>query len=243
MRWVLPALGLAAFLAPGPADDTDQARAAVDRAIAAIGGEQKLQGLTAGTWKTSGVFQGKQSRAEFRGELPGRFRIDSTRIVDGKPVVFSRILDGDKGWVVEGEAVREMTPAEVEGVKTTFYHKQMATTLLPLKDKGCELKLVGPADVNGKPTTAVRAARKGFPDVTLHFDSATGLLVKTELTDKNPMTGKDRKVELEFGEYKEFDGVRMATRTKTYHDGKLFLEAEITEFKGAKSLPPGTFKP
>lgn len=57
------------------------------------------------------------------------------------------------------------------------------------------------------------------------------------------MTGKDRKVELEFSGYKEFGGIRLATRTRTYHDGKLFLEAEITEFKAADAHPPGTFEP
>lgn len=238
---ILLALGL--FLPTGAARADDPARDAVDRAIAAVGGEEKLRALKGGVWKTSGVFQGKPSRAEFRGELPGKFRIDSTRVVDRSPVRHSRIVDGDKGWVVEGGAVREMTRAEVEGVRTTFYHKQLATTLLPLKDKETTLTPGGPADVNGKPAVAVVAARKGFPDVTLYFDPATGLLVKTATTDKAAATGKARRVELEFSDYKEFDGIRLATRTKTYHDGQLFLEAEITEFKATTAHPPGTFKP
>ena len=42
-------------------------------------------------------------------------------------------------------------------------------------------------------------------------------------------------------DYKEFDGVKMASRTKTYHDGQLFLDTELVEFRRADSLPGKTF--
>src|SRR5438046_6007532 len=56
--------GLFAIVGVAKSDEPDQAKAVVDRAIAAIGGEEKLRDLKGGVWKTSGVFQGKQSRAE-----------------------------------------------------------------------------------------------------------------------------------------------------------------------------------
>lgn len=239
MRYGLLAVMLVAVAGPARADD--EAAAAVDRAIQAIGGATKLAALKGGTWKTSGTVRGKPSRAEFHGELPGKFRIDSTRPVDGKPVRFSRVINGDKGWVVEGDKSRPMTAEELAGVRSSFYHKQLATTLLPLKDKGCKLATVGPAEVNGKPALAVKASRPGFPDVTIYFDQESGLPAKTEMSDTNRVTGQGRKVELVFSDYKEFDGLRMAGRTKTYHDGKLFLDTELTEFRRAESLPPGTF--
>jgi hypothetical protein len=227
--------------AAGAARADDEATAAVDRAIQAVGGAKKLAALKGGTWKTSGTARGKPSRAEFHGELPGKFRIDSTRQVDGKPVRFSRIINGDKGWVVEGDTTRPMTAAEMAGVRSSFYHKQLATTLLPLKDKACKLATVGPAEVNGKPALAVKASRPGFPDVTIYFDQESGLPAKTEMSDTNRAAGQGRKVELVFSDYKEFDGLKMAGRTKTYHDGKLFLDTELTEFHRAESLPTGLF--
>lgn len=173
----------AAALFTGPAARADEkAAAAVDRAIRLIGGEEKLADLKAGIWKTSGQVQGKPSRAEFHGELPGKFRIDSTRVVDGKPVRFSRVVNGEEGWVVLGDKAVPMTPAEVEAVRVSFYHKQAVTTLLPLKHPDCKLTAAA-ATVNGKPATMVRAARKGYPELTLYFDAATGLPVKSEMTD------------------------------------------------------------
>jgi hypothetical protein len=49
----------------------DTPKAVVERAIAAIGGPEKVGDLKAGTWKTSGTFQGRPSHGEFHGELPG----------------------------------------------------------------------------------------------------------------------------------------------------------------------------
>jgi hypothetical protein len=96
--------------------------------------------------------------------------------------------------------------------------------------------------VNGRPATAIRASRAGFPDVTLYFDQETGLLAKSEMTGTDTAGGPGRKVELLLSDYKTFDGVKMAARTKTYHDGKLFLDTELVEFHKAASLPGKTFE-
>jgi hypothetical protein len=227
----------------GAADDAAEARKVVDRAVEAAGGAKKLAGLTGGVWKTVGMFQGRPSRADFRGLLPGKFRIDSTRMADGKKVVHSRIVDGEKGWVVEGSSVKAMTTEEIARVKQTFYHKQTATTLVPLTDKEVRLSLAGKAVQNGRPATRVKVVRPGQPDLLLTFDAETHLLVRSEMTAKGPRSGKSQKVELEFSGHKEFDGVKMPAHTKTYHDGQLFLESEIVEFRQVKSLPAKTFTP
>lgn len=230
---------LACALAQPPAD----ARGLVEKAAAAAGGRDRLAHLKAGVWATSGTVQGRPSRAEFRGELPDRFRIDSTRPVDGKPTRVSRVVAGDRGWVVEGDAKREMTPAELAGARASFYHKQAAATLLPLLDPAVTLTPVAPAVVNGQPAPGVRASRPGYPPITLHFDPATGLVARSEMAEPAGGGKPARRVELVFSDYREFDGVRMAGRTKTYHDGKLFLEAELTDFKGSAGLPAETFQP
>ena len=236
------ALGLLADLL-APAQDPGEARIVVDRAIDAVGGTQKLSGLTGGVWKTNGTVRGKASKAEFHGELPGKFRIDSTRVVDGPPVKMSRIVDGDKGWIVEGDKTTPMTPAEIAGVRSSFYHKQAATTLIPLTEKGVQLAVMAKLVLPGGPATQIRVTRAGYPDLLMTFDDKSGLLVKSEMTDKDPKANGDRKVEIEWNEYKEFDGVKMASRSKTYHDGKLFIDTEITDFKRASGLPGTTFAP
>jgi hypothetical protein len=230
------------FTAVGRADDPAQAVAVVDQAIAASCGAEKLAALNAGIWKTSGVFRGQQSRAEFQGELPDKFRIDSTRVVDGKTVNHSRIISGTKGWVVEDGKVTPMTEEELKSVRESYYHKQLATTLVPLKHKDCKLSFEGIRVLNERPASVVKATRTGYPDVTLYFDRDTGLLAKTEMAQRSA-SGKDVQVELFFSQFREFDGIKIATRTKALHDGKPFLETEITEFKAVKKLPEEVFRP
>lgn len=160
--------------------------------------------------------------------------------MDGKPTRYSRVVNGDKGWVIEGDKVRPMAAAEIAGVRESFYRKQIATTLIPLTDKACKLSAAGRA-VAGRPATAIRASQAGFPDVTLYFDQETGLPAKTEMTGRDPAGGRGRKVELVLSDYKEFDGVKMAARTKTCYDGRLFLDTELVEFRRADALPGKTF--
>jgi hypothetical protein len=225
------------------ADDQAQARAVVDRAIEAVGGADAIGDVKAGVWKTNGTFKGRPSKGSFHGELPGKFRIDSERAVGGETKIVSRIVDGDKGWTVEDGKATPMTAAEIAGVRNGFYHKQLATTLVPLTDAKTKLSVAGAGQVNDKPVVTVKASREGFPDVLLSFDTQTGLLAKSEMTAKNEAAGKDRKVEIFFAEYKDFGGFKMASRSKTLHDGEPFIETEITDFKAVKSLPPDTFKP
>jgi hypothetical protein len=213
----------------------------VNRAIDAIGGEKVVKELKAGTWKTNGTANGNPSQADFHGELPGKFRIDSQRTVDGKKVLFSRVVNGDKGWVILGDKVTPMTEAEIAAVRASYYHKQMASTLLPLKDPAMKLTMLGNVEINGTKTVGIQATREGYPDVLLYFDAKTTHLVKTEMNEENPVSKKARKVELFLSDYKEFDGMKMASKTKTYHDGKLFLDTELVEFHRAGQLPAKMF--
>lgn len=240
----LALLATVACVTAVPADESAEARAVVDRALAAVGGADALGGVRAGVWKTSGTFKGRPSRGSFRGELPGKFRIDSQRPAgNGGTVTVSRIVDGDKGWVVEGEKTTPMSAAQIADVRTSFYHKRLATTLVPLTDPACRLERVGEGQVQGNAVVVIKATHVGYPDVLLSFDRQTGLLAKSEMVARNEATGADRKVEIFFRDYKDFGGFKMASRSKTLHDGEPFVDTEITDFKSVPSLPPETFRP
>ncbi|QVL34620.1 hypothetical protein KIH39_12135 [Telmatocola sphagniphila] len=226
------------------AQGEEEARKIVRAGIEKIGGLDKVTSLKSGVWKTSGVFQNKQSRGEFRGELPGRFRLDSTRIVNGETVKSARIVDGKKGWTILGNEVKPMSEEQVASFRNSFYHKQVANTLLPLLDKECSLSKLGTVKIDDEPTTIVKATREGYPDLLLFFSDKTGLVVKSFMNEKNEVSGKEKKVEIFYSQFKDFGGFHMASRVKTIQDGKPFQEAEITEFKASSErLPEGTFAP
>src|SRR5437870_1276623 len=92
---------LAAGLA-GPARAGDDAKAVLDKAIKALGGEEKLSKPKGFTWKTKGTihimgsdnaFTGKvtvQGLDHFRSEVDGEF--------GGNKIMIATVLAGDKGW-------------------------------------------------------------------------------------------------------------------------------------------------
>ena len=53
--------------------------------------------------------------------------------------------------------------------------------------------------------------------------------------------GEDFTQESTFADYKDFGGIKKATKLESKRDGERFLEAEITEFKVLEKAEPETF--
>ena len=53
--------------------------------------------------------------------------------------------------------------------------------------------------------------------------------------------GREFTQETTFGDYKEFDGIKKATKIERRRDGEKILEQEITEFKVLDKIAPETF--
>src|SRR5262249_50069490 len=89
--------GLFAWLRPAHAGD--DARAVIDKAIKAMGSEEKLKKFQAVTWREKGIYYGGGGEDPYMGEYavqwPGQFRME----IQG---VFTIVLDNDKGWVSFG---------------------------------------------------------------------------------------------------------------------------------------------
>ena len=47
--------------------------------------------------------------------------------------------------------------------------------------------------------------------------------------------------ETTFSNYKEFDGIKKATKSESKRNGEKFLTTEVTEFKVLKKVDPKTF--
>src|SRR5713226_10649572 len=94
------------------ADDADQARAMIDKAIKAIGGEEKLAKFKTHTWKNKGTWYGMGDGVPYTAlyavSWPDKFRFE----VEGGFMTY--VIDGDKGWVqaMGGEA-HEFTKDEM----------------------------------------------------------------------------------------------------------------------------------
>ena len=205
----------------------DDARGIVDKAIKAMGGEKALAKHQAATWTEKGTYYGMGDglpfTAKYSMQLPNKFKME----IEG---VFTLCLEGDKGWMKSDKGVTDMPKEEVE-VQHLNQKAGWIMSLLPLKDKAYTLKI----EKAGGKDTLVEVTRKDYPTVKLYFDTKSGHLVKSRFKTKSQeQKYKEVTAEFQFSDFKMVDGVTMPHHLVLKHDGKLFVEADVTEVKAAK---------
>ena len=134
----------------------------------------------------------------------------------------------------------ELKGEELDEVKEEL-HVEYVQTLVPLlKDKAYTLNALGEIKIHDRPAVGIRVTSKGHKDVNLYFDKATGLLTKSERRALN-----DNKMEVSeetfYGDYKDVDGVKVPMKVVVHHDGKKYVEMEITEQRFLDQLDDSEF--
>jgi hypothetical protein len=208
----------------------EEPRAIVERAIKAQGGEEQVAKLTK-AWRAK--VKGTRGKLSNTGEMlyqaPGQMRIATSIEVGDVKIPIIAVLNGDKGWQHINGQTREVTGKELEEMKDGAYRSREVRFLLPLvKEPGFTFSLLPDQEVSERPATGIRVQKKGHRDIDLYFDKENGLLVKTESRILNPEK-KELVLEQIFSEYKDFDGVKLATKFTKYENGKLQSIEEITE--------------
>jgi len=225
------------------ADDKDP-KAILDKAIKALGGEEKLQKAGAMTWKakgtitfndnerpikTQGTFQGLD---HYRGEFESEF--------DGNEVHGVTVLNGDKGWRKFGDNAMELDADALANTKRTVYLQVIPTTLVLLKGNGFKLEVGGEEKVGDKPAVALKVTPPDGKDFTLSFDKDSGLPVKL-VAKVVGFQGNEFTQESTYSNYKDFNGIKKATKIESKREGEKFRDEELTEFKVLDTVDPKTF--
>jgi hypothetical protein len=220
-----------------PGED-QQARAIVDKAIKAQGGEAALAKHSAATFKEKGTYHGMGKPLPYTGsyavQFPDKFRME---IADA----FTLVVNGDKGWLKAGGETKEMTKEELAAQQNDL-RAGWISFLLPLKDKAFTLTTIGETKVDDRQAVGVKVTRQGYPEVKLYFDKSTNLLVKSEYKTKLPEQGyTDADAEGYFSNYKDIDGLKVACKMVMKRDGKVYVEADVTDYKAAGKLDAKVF--
>jgi len=214
----------------GRSGEGDDARAIVDKAIKASGGEENLKKHQTATWDQKGTYYGMGDGVAYTGMIavqrPDKFRMEVEN-------VFTIVLNGEKGWRQFGGETQEMSKEEIERSQADNRAGWIAS-LAPLKDKAFTLTSIGEAKVDKKPALGVKVTRKGYPEVKLYFDKKTGLLVKSEFKTYSGEESKDVTQETFYQDYKEVDGAQVPSRVVMHREGKIYVEAEMSNFKSGK---------
>ena len=221
------------------ADDKD-VKSILDRAIKALGGEEKLAKVEAFSWKSKGIviFNGNENESSNQVTVKG---LDHFRREFGNDQFHGVIVvSGDKAWRKFGDDVRELEGDMLANEKRTVYLNVIPITLVPLHGKGFKVETAGEEKVGDKPALILKITGPDGKDFTLSFDKESGLPVK-QVARVVGFQGGEQTLETTFADYKDFDGVKKATKIEIKRDGEKFQTMELTEFKVLDKVDPETF--
>jgi len=216
LRLILPLLVLPA--ASLPASDREDALLVIDRAIKFQGGEDGLRKAQTGVRKGTGNLVVGGADIPFTDEvtfaLPDKVRM---AVELSKRIQIITVVNAGQGWQRSGGAANDLGKEHREELSEELYIWWL-TTLVPLKMPGVDLSLVPGTNVAGKPATGIKVASKGHREVRMYFDKESGLLVK--IVGQTKIAGILVDKEYLYGNYKEFDGVRLYTRLTELINGQ-----------------------
>jgi hypothetical protein len=228
------------------ADAESDARAIIDKAVKAHGGADNLGKHKASVLKMKGKVEAAGMSIDFTStvatQMPDKMKMDMDIEVMGNKVSFVQVLAGDKGWVKFADKVMDMDKDQVaEAVERI--HSVRVANMAALSDKAFKLSPMGESKVNGQDAIGVQVSHKDHRDVNLFFDKKSGLLVKSETRSKDLIGGNDQEFTAEtfYADYKDFNGVKRATKQTLKRDGKDFGQIEITDFEAKDKLDDSLF--
>jgi len=229
---------------PAAAEDNKDVVAVLDKAIKAMGGEEKLATVKAVTMKVKGKMRIMDNDVEFssQGTMEGldRVRQDFELESGGNTVKSLTVLNGNKGWRVFGDMKTELDKDGVANLKRSVYVVMIPTTIVPLKSKDYKATVIGEEKVDDKPAVGIEVIAPDGKDFKLYFDKEGGLPAK-QVAKVVGLKGGEFNQETTYGGYKDFGGIKKATRLKVKRDGQRFSEVEVIEFKVLDKVDAKTF--
>jgi hypothetical protein len=239
------AVGLAIGLSgAGRAADPKEVNAVLDKAIKALGGEEKLAKAKAMSTATKGtiVLMGQETEVTTRMTVEGldHARQEFEGEFGGNKLTVVTVLASDKGWRKFGDNTMELNKEALANQKRGTYMLVAAVTELPLKGKNFKVELAGEEKVGGKAAVGVKATGPDGKDFKIYFDKESGLPVKSVAKVAGLMGGEFDQ-ETTFADFKDMDGIKKATTVKATRDGEKFSEQKVTEFKVLDKVDAKTF--
>ncbi len=222
----------------------DDGAAVIDKAVKALGGADKLAAAKTSSWKVKGkiTFGGNESDFTSTTTVQGldHYRQEFEGEFGGNQVKGVTVIDGDKGWRKFGDNARKLENQGLENQKRAAYLQIVPATILPLKEKGFKVESVSEEKVGDKPAVALKVKGPDDKDFQIFFDKASGVPVKVVAVVAGRQ-GAENTQETTFADYKDFDGVKRATKIEIKRDGEKFMDQQLSEFRVLGKVEPSTF--
>lgn len=206
---------LLAVVVPSRADKQAEARAIIDKAIQAMGGEAKLAKFKAVTWKSKGTYRFKDTTTYFTSEWAmqglNQYRKARDNDENGQRFMTILVLNGDQGWFRNRKmSLITFRDDELTGLRIENYGHWIALRL-DLTDKAFTLSPLGKSQVDSREALGIKVTHRNLHDVEfeLFFNNESGLLAK--MVTKIKGSPPEERV---FSDYKETGGIKYAAKLK-----------------------------
>jgi hypothetical protein len=224
--------------------DEKEAKAVIDKAIKAAGGEEKLTRARVLTWTVKGTVTVNGNEGALTGKTTveglDHYRAEFEADINGNPLKGVVVLNADKGWRKIGEATMELDGDFLPNEKRSAYLQLSTILLVPLKGKGFKIDSAADEKVGDKPASVVKVTGPDGKDFTLYFEKESGLLVKM-VAKLIGADGEEFTQESKYSDYKVFDGIKKATKVENKRNGEPFIAGEVIEFKVLEKAEPDAF--
>ena len=215
------------------ADDQAESKPLLEKAIKAMGGEEKMTKLRSGSWKAkiTGQEDGKEIVLTSEGLWQGRdqYKMDVELQINGMTKKAVVVINGENGWAKDNDRTEDAPKEVLTFIKNVIYSMRVPQMLPSLSGKEFTLSPLGEVKVGDVEAVGLRIAHKDFKEVNLFFDKKDGLPIKTEIGLTDPGS-KEITIECLFSDYKDFDGIKHPAKIAIKADGKEFT-MEINEVK------------
>jgi zinc protease len=225
----------ASYSIPAGSDpqQTDAAKAWLNKAIAAKGGLAKLQAIKTlrveGTMTSQSLGEPIKFPIVSSVEYPSRYRVDAT-MPNGK---VSQVYADGRFWVEGPDGVKEMDPRAAETIRAL-----LERDLIPLLLRAAAGKLiVREVDADDARTSAIEVSGEGLTPSILFINRDNGLIEKARYTG-----GPDGRSEELYSDYRSVNGVQFAFHTVVRRGSLQPIERDIKTIRYNVPLSPALFR-
>ncbi len=227
------------------ADEKDkEAVAVLDKAIEALGCAENLKKAKALTWASKGTVavMGEDNNFTTDTTTQGIENIKSnfSGNFGGMEFVVLSVIKGKSAWIRINDMTMELPEERLASSVRDLYLRVAPTLITPLKGEAFKVESAGEEKAGDATHKVLKITGPDGKDFRLYFEKDSGLPAKMVATVEG-FDGQEFAQESTYKDYKDFSGIKVATKISRKRDGERFIEEEVTEFKAHESVDPKTF--
>ena len=172
-------------------------------------GQDKLAAAKTYYMKAKLSQMGQELPMEMKMKRPDKFRVEMEMM--GQKMI--QAYDGEKGWMIAPWLSPDPQALEGAQLEDAMQQADFEGELYNYKQKGSTVDFVGKVNADGKEAYKIKLTDADGNIKNYFIDAKTNLILKVKA--KVSAQGQEIDVDQMFSDYKDFDGIKMATKLET----------------------------